>query len=342
MNSRSMFISFSSIASVLLIITSVISCKHDPLIPADIDTICFESQVLPLLQTSCGIQGCHDAATASEGFVAVSYESVISYVSPGDPRGSLLYSVITDITAEHFMPPGRPLTQEQRTLIHLWIAQGALNTECPYNGDGNQNGDTTGSDSVCFIQDILPILLSSCGISGCHDAASHAEGYVLTNYSTLMQNSEAIVPFNPAESKIYKVITENEAEDRMPPPPNSSLSSKQTGLFYTWIKQGALNSDCPEKSCDTTAAIEFSTQVWPVIENNCLSCHNSSLSRGGVNLDGYQQVKYYSENLRNGIPVILGVINYMNGFSNMPPSKKLDDCTIRIIELWIEQGIHNN
>ncbi len=342
MNSRSMIILLISITSILFCITSLISCKHDPIVPVDIDTVCFESQVLPVLQTSCGIQGCHDAATASEGFIAASYESVISYVSPNDPRGSFLYNVITDINAEHFMPPGRPLPQEQRTLIHIWIAQGALNTKCHYGGNGSQDGDTNKPDSVCFIQDILPILLSSCGISGCHDAVSHAEGYVLTDYSTLMQNSEAIVPYNPAESKVYKVITENEAEDRMPPPPNSALSSKQTGLFYTWITQGALNSDCPEKLCDTTTAINYSTQVWPVIENNCLSCHNSSLSRGNVNLDGYQQVKYYSETLRNGIPVILGVINYMNGFSNMPPSKKLDDCTIRIIELWIEQGIHNN
>jgi uncharacterized membrane protein len=131
MNRKSIIVLLILITSILLSITALISCKHDPLILADIDTVCFESQVLPVLQTSCGIQGCHDAATASEEFVAVSYESVISYVSPNNARGSLLYTVITDINAEHFMPPGRPLTQEQRTIIHLWIAQGAMNTKCP-------------------------------------------------------------------------------------------------------------------------------------------------------------------------------------------------------------------
>jgi len=342
MSSRGIIIFLISIAAIIISFTSLISCKHDSLIPVDIDTVCFEEQVLPILQTSCGISGCHDAATASEEFIAVSYESVINAVSPNDPRGSLLYTVITDINAEHFMPPDRPLTQQQRTLIHLWIAQGAMNTKCLHDGNGGPVGDTTKSDSVCFNQDILPILLSSCAISGCHDAASHAEGYVFTNYSTLMQNSESIVPFNPGESKVYNVITDNEQEDRMPPPPYSALSSKQKELFFTWITQGAINSDCPETSCDTAAAIEFSTQVWPVIENNCLSCHNSSLSSGGVNLDSFQQIKNYSETLRNGTPVIVGVINYMNGFANMPPSKKLDECTIRTIELWIEQGILNN
>ncbi len=342
MNIRGIIIFQISIAALILSFGSLTSCKHDPLIPLDIDTICFEEQVLPVLQTSCGITGCHDAGTASEGFVAVSYETVINYVNPGDAKGSILYNVITDINAEHFMPPERPLTQQQRTLIHLWIAQGAMNTKCPSGINGVPDGDTAKSDTVCFNQDILPILLSSCGISGCHDAISHADDYVFTNYSTLMQNSEAIIPYNPGESKVYKVITENEPGERMPPPPNSALSSQQKELFYIWITQGAINSDCPEKSCDTIAAIEFSTQVWPVIENNCLSCHNSSVSNGGVNLDSYQQIKYYSETLRNETPVIVGVINYMNGFSNMPPSIKLDECTIRIIELWIEQGILNN
>ena len=198
------------------------------------------------------------------------------------------------------------------------------------------------TDTVCFNQDILPILISGCGISGCHDAASHNEDYVLTSYSTLMQNSEAILPYNPDESKVYKVITEDEPDDRMPPPPNPALSSEQIELFYTWITQGAKESDCPWKSCDTTGTVEYSTQVWPVIQNNCLSCHNSSLSWGGVNLDSYQQIKYYSETLQNGTPIIVGVINYMNGFPSMPPSKKLDDCTIRKIEVWIEQGTPEN
>jgi len=309
---RSVYISLIISTIFIILFISVISCKHDPVFLADIGTICFEDQILPILQTSCGISGCHDNGTASEDFIATSYESIIKAVNPGDARTSLLYKVITDINAEHFMPPDRPLTLQQRTLIHIWIAQGAMNTKCTYASINGNNGDTLNLDTVCFKQDILPILLSSCGISGCHDAAS------------------------------YEVITKNEAEDRMPPPPNTALSSTQTELFYTWIIQGAFNSDCPQKSCDTTGTVEFSAQVWPIIQNNCTGCHNSSLSSGGVNLENYQQIKYYSETLRNGTPIIVGVINYLNGFSNMPPSEKMDDCTIRKIELWIDQGTADN
>jgi hypothetical protein len=342
MNNRSKYIFVIIIFVTCLLVTSFLSCQHEPVLLGEIDTVCFKEQVLPILQASCGISGCHDNSTASEEFVATSYESIMKAVKPGDARGSLLYKVITDINAEHFMPPGRPLAQQQRTLIHLWIAQGAKNTKCSYDSTNGGNGNINNLDTVCFNQDILPVLLSSCGLSGCHDAASHAEGYVLTSYSTLMQNSEGIVAFNPGQSKIYEVITETEAEDRMPPLPNDALSSSQIELFYTWITEGAIDSDCPQKACDTAGTIAFSTQVWPVINNNCTGCHNSSNSRGGVNLDGYLEIKYYAETLQNGTPILVGVINYMNGFANMPPSGKLDGCSIRKIELWIDQGIADN
>ena len=225
---RSIFILLLNNTIFIIIFISASSCKHEPVFPADTDTVCFKEHILPILQTSCGISGCHDNATASEGFIATSYESVTEAVNPGDAGGSLLYRVITDINAENFMPPDSPLTAQQRSLIQIWIAQGAANNSCQVS------------------------------------------------------------------------------------------------------------------SCDTTGAIQFSTQVWPAIQNNCTGCHNSSQSTGGVNLDSYQQVKYYSETLHNGTPIIVGVIKYINGFSNMPPSGKLDDCTIRKIELWIDQGKADN
>jgi Na+-translocating ferredoxin:NAD+ oxidoreductase RNF subunit RnfB len=228
MNNRNKYIFIIIIFIACLLVTSFMSCRHEPVLLAELDTVCFSEQVLPIIQTSCGISGCHDNGTASEEFVATSYESIMKAVKPGDARGSLLYEVITDINAEHFMPPGRPLSQQQRTLIHLWIAQGAF------------------------------------------------------------------------------------------------------------------NNSCIESSCDTAGTVSFNTQVWPVINNNCTGCHNSSNSRGGVNLEGYAQVKTYAETLQNGTPILVGVINYMNGFANMPPSGKLDDCSIRKIELWIGQGITDN
>ncbi len=148
-----------------------VSCTHDPFFIEYLDTICFDSQVLPILQTSCGISGCHDAASASENFIATDYESVITAVNPGDPRGSLLYNVITNINGEEMMPPDRPLTLEQRTIIHVWIEQGALHTTCE-----QENLGFMGSGIVKSIDTIVPF-----HPNGFEDRMSHLPLSVLSS-----------------------------------------------------------------------------------------------------------------------------------------------------------------
>jgi hypothetical protein len=314
------------------------SCTHEPVNLDQADTVCFDNQILPLLQNSCGTPGCHDATSEEVDFVANSYETILPIVKPGDPKGSTLYNVITDIWGEHFMPPGHPLSLANRNLIQVWIAQGALNTKCITDtNNGNPNPDT-----VCFVQDILPVFQSSCALTGCHDAISHSEGYNLSTYISIMSNEEGIIPYNPGASKIYEVITSNESDDRMPPPPKAALTSAQITNIRDWILDGALNSDCPQNDCDTLSPISFSSQVFPILQNNCTSCHSSSPANGGVLLNNYQNVRDAALTQRNGTSLIAGAIRNLNGFSQMPPGSPMSTCSIRIIELWIEQGTQNN
>ncbi|MBN2350130.1 MAG: hypothetical protein JXJ22_14925 [Bacteroidales bacterium] len=319
------------------------SCTHEVVNFDQLDTVCFENQILPLIQNSCGTVGCHDAGSGAEGFVAANYASILQAVKPGDPKGSKLYNVITDIWGEHFMPPDNPLPISDRNLIQLWIAQGAMETTCDIDTNGGIPGPVTDpfADSVCFVQDIQPIFQSSCATTDCHDALSHQEDYNLTSYTSIM-SSEGIDPFNPSGSKIYRVITDTDPDDRMPPPPRSALTADQIASMQKWILEGALNSDCPQKNCDTLSIISFSNQVFPFIQNNCLSCHNSTPANGGVLLNNYANVKAAAETLRNGTPLIVGAIRRLNGFSAMPPDYQVDNCSMRIIELWIEQGKQNN
>ena len=336
---------------VLIFISALTSCTHDPLFTDSIDTVCFEKQILPILQNSCGISGCHDGFGSAEGFSAANYETVRSYVKPGDVHSSKLYKVITDIWGENMMPPDRPLTLEQRTAIHVWIAQGAMNTTCndtpvDTSNNGNTGGNTGGgiipNDSICFVQDVLPIFNSGCATTNCHDVLTHQEGYNLTSYSSITGRSGSIVPFNPDGSKLYRVVTLSGGDDRMPPSPLPALSSTQIETMRTWIEEGALNSDCPSSTCDTLGTVEFSQQVWPIIQINCVGCHNSSITSGNVNLNGYTQVKTYADLKRSGTSVLIGSIRHLNGFFPMPQNGKLEECNIRQIEVWIEQGEQNN
>jgi uncharacterized membrane protein len=328
------------------VIFLLFSCTQEVIILDDLDEVCFEQQVLPVIQTSCGISGCHDAAGEAEDFIAYDYENIMRIVKESDARNSKLYQIITAINSPEMMPPDRALSKEQRTLIQVWIEQGAKNNSCPDNPVDTGNNTTiippiSNPDTICFTQHVLPVLQSSCATTGCHDAASHKEGYNFTSYETLMQKSESIIPFDPGESKVYKVITENESDDRMPPPPSTPLSTDQIEVIREWILQGAVNSDCPNLDCDTLTAISYSSQVWPVIQTNCTGCHNSVTPSGGIKLTNYTDVASIT-NMINGTPLIVGNIRRISGFKAMPPSNSLDKCTIRTIELWIEQGAANN
>lgn len=321
---------------------SINSCKHEPVGIDLLDSVCFDTQVLPILQTSCGISGCHDATTATSGFLVKDYESILESVKPGKASRSTLYKVITDINGEEMMPPDQPLSKEQRTLILVWIEQGAANKICYQENGGDDGGDSLNYDTICFNQNIQPLILSSCGKTGCHDVASHRGDYTLTNYNTIMQNSEGIVPYNPSQSKIYTVITTTDTEDRMPPSPNQALTSDQKEMIRKWIANGALNSDCPWTACDTSGTISFNQKVWSIIQNNCLGCHNTTNSTGGVNLSNYSNVKYYAETLRSETSILIGALRQKQGFVPMPPSGKLNTCQLRTFELWIQQGMLDN
>jgi hypothetical protein len=343
---------FLTAAFIILInMFGFVSCRHDPFFISEMDTICFEEQILPVLQNSCGISGCHDGTGESEDFDATDYASVIKSVTPGDVYASKLYQVITDIWGENMMPPDRPLTIEQRTAIHIWIAQGAKNTSCSVpppdtsgNGNnGNGNGGNLPDDTICFVQDILPVFIANCATTGCHDATTQRDGYVLTSYANITDLQESIIPFDPDASKLFKVITEDDPGDRMPPPPLTALSSDQIQKLRKWIEDGALNSNCPETTCDTTGIIGFSSRILPIFQNYCVSCHNSTNPRGDVNLDNYTGIKTLADTEINGIPVLIGTIRKLNGFTPMPPDgSSVPDCDIRQIEIWIDQGKHNN
>jgi uncharacterized membrane protein len=312
---------------------------------AILDTICFNTQVLPILHKSCNMNGCHSATTSAGNFTATNYETVISAIIPGSPLDSKLYQVISTVNGIIKMPPGNPLTIQERSIIKAWIDQGGINKICA--DTSTHNPDTIiippidYGDSVCFKQSILPIFVSSCAsATGCHNATSHAEGYILTDYASITSISGSIVPGNPNASKLYNVITKTGEDDGMPP--SGPLTTSQIDLIRQWITEGALNSDCPNGACDTSSTILFAKQVMPVFVNNCQSCHNTNYSNKGIMLDNWSHAKAAAETIRNNTSVLLGSIHRTSGFSAMPQTYSLDKCSIRIIDLWVEQGKLNN
>ena len=76
---------------------AAMSCKHEIPKPPGPEGICFENDILPVFQSYCAKSGCHDATTASDGYVLDSYANIISKeVEPGNAAGSKIYRVLTE------------------------------------------------------------------------------------------------------------------------------------------------------------------------------------------------------------------------------------------------------
>jgi hypothetical protein len=122
-------------------------------------------------------------------------------------------------------------------------------------------------DTVYFERDVLPILVSNCAKSGCHDDVSMREGFSLTSYQKVM-NSGEIDPFDLDGSDLYEVLTETDPDKVMPPPPADPLDQAQIDVIAKWIVQGAQNLSCEENNsggCDT-ADVSFSAIVFPILD----------------------------------------------------------------------------
>jgi len=301
------------------------SCQHEG-IPADqIKQICFTGEVLPIFQNSCGTSGCHDANGGEGGYVFTDYGSIMKAITPGDASKSKAYQSITSTFL--LMPPDNALPLSKRTLIRLWIDQGAIETKC---GPGTSNGvPVTKSAWACYGRDIEPIIINSCAIAGCHLGASQEEAMDLSSYAKVLA---AIKPGNPKASKIYNAITSSPGtENFMPVEPYSALSKAAIDTIFSWIKRGGLNEECASV-CDTTGSIMYASHIKPIVDLACASCHGATSPSGGINLlttTGLQAVAK-SGKLMTSLK--------RKGTILMPPSYALSTCEVRDFQLWINQG----
>jgi mono/diheme cytochrome c family protein len=188
-------------------------------------------------------------------------------------------------------------------------------------------------DTVYFRNVVQPLLNSSCAMSGCHDAASHRDGVILTSYAEIV-NTGKVVPGNAAISKLYKSLNGSDG-DLMPRSPVAPFTQVQKDIVYKWIMQGALNNAC--NNCDT-ATFSYSAAINTMMVTYCTGCHNASLTGGGYDLSNYNGVKLAVVNNR-----LLGTIAHAPGFSAMPKSgNKLSDCQVTQVQKWIAAGAPNN
>ncbi len=197
-------------------------------------------------------------------------------------------------------------------------------------------GLRTGDPEICFERDILPIFISKCTNTGCHNAASHESGYQLDSYNNIVR--KGIVPGNKAASKIWESIAISSFDVEKMPLNAPGLSARDLDLIGRWIATGAIDSgvSCGISTCDS-GSFAYASNIAPIMNTYCVGCHNTASSAGGM-LTNYASVKNAAVNGR-----LIGNITHAAGYKPMPPSGTgLSACQIAQIKNWVATGTPNN
>lgn len=291
----------------------------------DTSFVTYPGTIVPIFESNC--IGCHGPPTPAAGIDLSNYDDVANVAQNGSLMGSILH-----LPGYSAMPQNGPsLTDCEISQIQKWINDTSFVS----------NGLPCDPDTVYFQNTVLPLLQSSCAVSGCHDEISHQDGVILTTYEKILQTVE-IKPFEPWDSKLYEVIENDFQSDRMPPPPSPPFTQEQKDIIYNWILQGALNNYCDSENCDSLN-VSFSETIFPIIQNNCYGCHSGSNPDGNISLTNYNQIMNAGSISQGTYGSLLGTITWNTGNSNMPNNgNKLSDCNIAQINKWIEDGMPDN
>ncbi len=101
--------------------------------------------------------------------------------------------------------------------------------------------------------------------------------------------------------------------------------------------------------------VSFANDVKPIIDENCLECHNSEAKMGNLNFEDYEALMN-SRYLNRTQPLVISgdpmqsrlylVTHSENPMIRMPPENfgydKLSDDEIKTIKVWISEGAKNN
>ncbi len=93
----------------------------------------------------------------------------------------------------------------------------------------------------------------------------------------------------------------------------------------------------PGSDCVTTG-MSLQTDIAPILQRNCYSCHSAAANTANITVEGHSELIKHVTSGR-----LLGAIRHEPGFKPMPQgAPKLLACDIAKIESWVADGAPNN
>lgn len=207
---------------------------------------------------------------------------------------------------------------------------------------------TAAIDKPDFNQHIKPILEATC--VHCHNDKEHKGDLKLTTLDEAIkggENGTALTPGNSAKSKLFTTTQlKVDDDDVMPPKKEGLLAKEQSELLKKWIDQGA---NWPKSvKLEQKPRIGFEKHVQPILEQNCVSCHNPEKHKGDFDLTTKEKAFTTGEHQPNVVAFNTAKSALYKSTSLgaedddlMPPKKSggpLKKDQIEILRGWIEQG----
>lgn len=167
---------------------------------------------------------------------------------------------------------------------------------------------------------------------------------VLQRESLLDEERKIVVPGSLAGSELLRRITSTDADERMPPAPQSALNPSDVGILSDWIASGALEFGGPPKQ-QTPARInpaDLASRVKEVFRVHCFDCHGGSRTNAGVKILDWDSLVTKRKKVIPGKASSSAVYRLIVAEDQtvMPPAgnPRLLDSDQKLIRDWISAG----
>jgi mono/diheme cytochrome c family protein len=175
-----------------LIFTSallLISCQHEAIWKPTVtksstqpgDLICFESELLPLINSSCSRSECHGLGAEEPALNSYNALMASEFINTEEPSKSKIIKFLAHSNPDKRMPPppDPAWSADKIQLLLNWIEQGAQNTT---------NCASACDTSVFTYTKVKSILDQNC--SGCHLSAGSGGGILLDTYANIKAQAQ--------------------------------------------------------------------------------------------------------------------------------------------------------
>lgn len=302
------------------------------------DTVYFQNDILPLLNSTCATNGCHNATTAKHDVILTDYNSVMNTggINLQNPAESKIYNVLLKNGEDRMPPtPAQSWTNSQAAKLLTWISQGAINNAC--------SGGSCDTTSVTFNANVKPIFETNC--YGCHSSTNPSGNLDLTNFDQL-----SIIIDNGA---LLGSIRHDAGYSPMPKG-TAKLTACEINTIAIWVRDTTLtgggNSGGNTITCDPDT-VYFQNSVLPLISSGCAvsGCHDATTRKHGVQLTDYTSIMQ-TGGVSAGNPnasKLFTVLSAGGGDKDddiMPPYPRAPFTTDQknLVKTWILQGAKNN